>query len=93
MLTCELQRKEVVFPQGGVLGRDAFNCSVSVPESHRLPLLDEIEKILAEDSTGLCSSLACLLFTEFVGTWCTLWLIQFFSSIPTTQEAYGSSTF
>lgn len=82
------EERSCALPQGGVLGRDAFNCSVSVPESHALPLLMKWKTSQVKDSTGLCSSPACLLLlTESVGTSYPLGLFSpFLINTTHTQE-------
>lgn len=69
-------------PQGGVLGRDTFSCSVSIPESRSLPLLMKWKTSQVKDSTMLPSSLACLLLpTEFLA------YSALFSSVPATHRS------
>lgn len=59
------------------------------PESHRLPLLMKWKTSQVEDSTGLCSSLACL-FASYWITWVHGTLLAYSalsSSIPTTHRS------
>ena len=83
--------KRLCTPQGGVLARNTFNCSVSAPESRLSPLLMKWNASQLNHSTVLHSLLACLLLlTEFLGryhTWCLLAYSVLSSSVPTTHRS------